>query len=1203
MDNVNAHYAKPALAIAIAALLFAGTFAALPLLSGKALAQGAISITTSSDIHANKFFGPAILEVRIQDPALAADNAQSIAVPVSLTAFGATGTVNVDETSTTSGTLLLYIHVSKTAVAAAPTTPANPLSTTFTNLVIGPGAAFPVLLSNINEGGSIQINYGGVTKTVTYDDTSASISLDRTVYGAAAKIYTQVNDQDFNLDPTESNTFSEAVAGTLVSGTDRGVAVILYTETGVNTAKFEGTLITNALPSGVETQGRSLTANDYKNITSGAAPAVTLGAGGVVGTSSASYNVQEVRGTIQPLGTLSYANDLPVVIKDADRNSDSRAQEAFTRDLHVTVDSTTSNYKLKEQALNSENIVPSYGNDVIQLTFKDPSSITQGVINARPGHEVTLNYDDANPNANTSSISFKLSQATPTLSADKSTVGTASVLTLTLKDANLNDDSGVVESYTIQYTSATTTHANGKITFGSTDVMSMEIQRNGSPLTIGATPFAVTFTETGADTGIFEGTVRMDTLASRAGITWSDGDTQKYEIKKLLDDTVNVKPTSSVTITVGIESPTLKLDKQTTGVPRDPAIDDPDDRSNLGDALARITLTDPASNTNTLSEESLLASNSSYTSATGLVWASGKFKITFTPASGATFGGQPLVNVVDSVKETGIDTGIFTGTFAIRATATDKPAWIGAKAVIEYAGVDGIFGNSDDPSKATVTFTARSATLQTDTVLVVTGGKVTVTVRDADSNRDSELAEQVKVQFEWDDSTAGSKTEFLTLDETGDDTGVFTATVNVGTDTIDSTTFKPKPDTDVTLTYFDLTPSMSATASAWLSVGNTNVQLEKTLNVGSNAGALSIGGATKIGPSTKLQVVVVDNDLNANPNSKDDTGSKITIVTDRGVSIEMSASESEANSGRFTGDLSLEPAADKNDISASGDGTDDVTISVLPGDVISVRYQDDKGANGQKTTVSKTVEVTSVDPEIKTDRTEYGPNDQITLTLADIDADKDPDSSDIKNVRVTSTTDAVGLTSVQLIETGASTGVFSGLVQLSSTFSTGSLQVSPGDTVQIKYTDDFPADYKTRLDNGGTLTKDFFATVKIGGASVTGGNQGSTTPTAPSLKDISGKPLTEVAAGSQVLLSTTIKNNEANARSFVAIIDVRDSTGQTISLQFQTGTLAGNEQKSIGASWTPSDAGSYKVSTFVLSGLGTAGMILSPKAEATVTVS
>ena len=127
--------------------------------------------------------------------------------------------------------------------------------------------------------------------------------------------------------------------------------------------------------------------------------------------------------------------------------------------------------------------------------------------------------------------------------------------------------------------------------------------------------------------------------------------------------------------------------------------------------------------------------------------------------------------------------------------------------------------------------------------------------------------------------------------------------------------------------------------------------------------------------------------------------------------------------------------------------------------------------------------------------------------------------------------------------------------------------------------------------------------MKIGGASVTGGSTSSTTPSSPSLKDITGKPLTDVAAGSQVLLSTTIKNNEADARTFVAIIDVRDSTGQTLSLQFQTGTLSGSGQTSIGGSWTPSDPGSYKVSTFVLSELGTSAIVLSPKAEATVTVS
>src|SRR5207249_844570 len=132
-----------------------------------------------------------------------------------------------------------------------------------------------------------------------------------------------------------------------------------------------------------------------------------------------------------------------------------------------------------------------------------------------------------------------------------------------------------------------------------------------------------------------------------------------------------------------------------------------------------------------------------------------------------------------------------------------------------------------------------------------------------------------------------------------------------------------------------------------------------------------------------------------------------------------------------------------DDVGTSAGGTDSEEMHVLPGDVISARYQDDKGANGQKTTISKTVEVTSVDPEIKMDNTQYGPNDQVKISVADIDADTDPDSNDIKNVKVTSSTDQVGLPTVQLVETGSNTGIFEGTVQLSSVFATGALQVTP----------------------------------------------------------------------------------------------------------------------------------------------------------------
>jgi hypothetical protein len=114
--------------------------------------------------------------------------------------------------------------------------------------------------------------------------------------------------------------------------------------------------------------------------------------------------------------------------------------------------------------------------------------------------------------------------------------------------------------------------------------------------------------------------------------------------------------------------------------------------------------------------------------------------------------------------------------------------------------------------------------------------------------------------------------------------------------------------------------------------------------------------------------------------------------------------------------------------------------------------------------------------------------------------------------------------------------------------------------------------------------------------------QDATTPSAPELRDVTGRTLTSLSVGQQAVLSTNIVNNNDESRPFVALVEVRDSSGITVFLAWQTGTLNPSGQAEVGLSWTPEEAGDYEVRTFVISDLANP-QILSEISKSNISVS
>ncbi|MER3407576.1 MAG: hypothetical protein C4292_01895, partial [Nitrososphaera sp.] len=889
----------------------------------------------------------------------------------------------------------------------------------------------------------------------------------------------------------------------------------------------------------------------------------------------------------------TYSTGLPLRVDDLDRNTNSRSQQLYTGPILVTVSNQAPNllggqynplkYNLKEQNLNSNIFVPNYPGDQIKIVPGSTSNITSsdqtsGLLKVQPGNTITISYNDTSfDNGHgtlTSTINFEITHTAATLEVNKATATQGSILTYTMTNPDLNNDPNVVESYTVRFDGGTDYNIDTTkpkvMSNWNAPLFDARIRVSGATKTL-VTPFTLTFIETGPNTGVFTAQLNLQTFATAVGggFKFTDGDNIQLSIKDVMDQSRSVFPEATATTTFGLDKPTITLDRTTLGSPRDRAVSAPDGDitvtgafANLGPQVIHVTITDPSANTDPQRQETLIPSSQYDTDANGVLLlnqagtSNNKLRISLLKSDGTAFAGAGSITVSKAIMETGLDTGIFTGEIQVNFNPNDTPAqWIGSKIKFEYAGQDNKFGTSDDADPVSASFTARDAILQTNSTVVATGKSITITVRDDDANRDTATAEQVSVGLRYTNNTGVTQNTSTTLDETGPNTGIFTKTLNIGTSVVGGKPLTIQPDTDFRIRYYDLTPNIPS-ASSWPDASSSQTQHDLTLRTAVATGGLTLT-PTVVGPATQIKVTVTDSDLNTNPQTKQTAISGlVTVVSDRGAAsrADLNIDETGPNTGIFEGKVRLNPSQTAG---AANTQSNDVTINVLPGDIVSIRYEDQHGVNGQRTTISKTVQVVSVDPMMNFSKTSYAVGDTLMLTIDDPDANRDPDTADILTLRATSTTDPVGLTNVQAIETGPNTGVFQAIIPTSSTFSTGALQVNNGDTVTVVYEDQFPANFRQKFDQTGTLagsSQKFSLTTTIGG----GGTPNTATPTTPGLFNLDGSSVTAVTTGQQVVVGTTVKNNDSQTRTMTVFVEVRDADGITVKTDWQTTTLGAN---------------------------------------------
>ncbi|AUC75560.1 carboxypeptidase regulatory-like domain-containing protein [Olleya sp. Bg11-27] len=288
-----------------------------------------------------------------------------------------------------------------------------------------------------------------------------------------------------------------------------------------------------------------------------------------------------------------------------------------------------------------------------------------------------------------------------------------------------------------------------------------------------------------------------------------------------------------------------------------------------------------------------------------------------------------------TLTETGVDTGVFTGTVdTVFGTTggTDNDGTIntqtGDTVTVTYDDVLDADGN--DPVAVTDTdIVGAGATGTVDiTDTSVPGDTLDVVVTDNDLNTDSAVIETIDVVVVND---VTGESEIVTLTETGVDTGVFTGTVDTvfgttgGTDN-DGTINTQTGDT-VTVTYDDVLDAD----------GNDPVAVTDTDIVGAGAtGTVDITDTSV--PGDTLDVVVTDNDLNTD-SAVIETIDVVVVNDVTGESEIVTLTETGVDTGVFTGTVDT--------VFGTTGGTDnDGTINTQTGDTVTVTYDDVLDADG-----------------------------------------------------------------------------------------------------------------------------------------------------------------------------------------------------------------------------------------------------------------
>ena len=610
----------------------------------------------------------------------------------------------------------------------------------------------------------------------------------------------------------------------------------------------------------------------------------------------------------------------------------------------------------------------------------------------------------------------------------------------------------------------------------------------------------------------------------------------------------------------------------------------------------------------------------------------------------ATFTDIPTVSQFGPIDEIAPDAGIFEVDVTIQYT--DGPADARCPATTDFdantSAVDGELTRfsaaspSDenycilqgdilqveytDPADASgdintvtdsATFDLRNGVLQSDKSVYIIGSDMILTLIEPDLDLDNDQAETWDLDLiEWDSDAAtvtmgdadGEGDTFdpepLNFRETGDSTGIFQIVIEIP-EVLQND--RLERGEEIILEYTDWGPSGSDF------VGDEDEDVNLTLYT-SNFGATVELDQKVYSWTDKAYVTVVAPDHNFDSDLVDEIGNTdldpIKIST-RGSDLDnYKLVETGTDTGIFTGEVILTGFthdADGDSTTGDSSGNDIVsrpptgvgpTDGLLPADdddglTVSFEFSEDETVVGSALIRWNIGEVQWLEAS-------YPASGTGVVRVIDPDMNLDPEAVDNFDVDVWSDSDAGGI-DLTVTETNEATGIFEGTVFFTVTDESSGhrLRVAEGDTVTAEYEDNTLPDPYTTADE-----LDITATSLIG----------TVVPPlerAPAancrIVDAFDNTLSSVAVDQQVQITCDVANGQDREQQFAYLIQIQDSNGVTVSLNWITGSLSAGQSFSPALSWIPLATDSYDVTAFVWESVDNP-TALSPPVDTAVTV-
>ena len=791
---------------------------------------------------------------------------------------------------------------------------------------------------------------------------------------------------------------------------------------------------------------------------------------------------------------------------------------------------------------------------------------------------VAYNDTDAMGSSGGTKVGAQLDTVTHTGTADLDSgdYEADDMATITIVDPDLNQDSTVRDVY-----------QNSSTTFNVTVTQS---GKSGTEQLVGGT---MTIIETTVDSGVFVGTFIVPDYKG------SDMELTYYESRDAGGNAVQFFDTATVSSNMG----SVSFDRSVYPVPfasndLRTGADGETGQSESGNVTAWITVTDTDVTTDTLTTGSTTAAGTILvkliqTAQTDTCFTAGSIAAqTNTDTSTAQELG-PLTEIVrdsqnfevavvfDEVQHCGANMRTIVSGDIIQVEYVDT------------ADNDGTTSTAYDSS----TFDLRTGSLSVDKDVYVLGSDMVVTLTDPDLNLDSGTTEPYTLDLiEWDsDADAseylGDSKDFTpnpsTLQETGDDTGVFQNVITLPEAGLypgdEATTNQASIDFGeaVTLTYAD------QGLSGENQVGDDDLDVETYFSI-SNFGALIELDQAVYSWTDLVIFTITAPDHNTNSASEESIGTAalpIQITTRAGKlctdgNKTYIADETGPDTGVFDGEVQLlgfahtlsshSTAFDKTADQACGSTNDGGSIKTAgQPDGISVSYEYNDGV-----VVVASASIVWEIGEATFDSSAVSAGGSSVVTVVDQDENTDDDIIDTFTVDIFSDSDAGGL-QLTMNETDEDTGVFEGTVYFTADTATSGdlLRVSEGDTVTAEYTDEtLPEPY----------TDDDDLTIA---ATATVGTAFPPLERAPAANarvvDAFGASVAEVSVDQQVQIAADVSNGQDRDQAFAYLVQVQDGDGVTVSLAWITGSLTAGQSMSPALSWTPSGSGSYTATVFV----------------------